>query len=173
MKKLIILTVALLALNLTGCKIMLSDNTNDISAATTTQEEVASSTEDPLPGFMGNSQLTIESYEKCTNANGQDVVIITFNFRNLSSEPMSFAGSLLDVAVFQNGTELSEAFSSDEIPSNISYELFFENNSLEVMPGYSISFQCAYILKDSSPNITVYVDKYFDDYHKLQYEIEI
>ncbi len=102
---------------------------------------------------IGDYKVEILRCRLSKDYDGKDVVIITYNFTNISDEePASFMWTFED-KVYQNGIECEHAYILDDDSYNS------ENKDKEIKAGASLEVECAYILNDTTSDIEVEVSE--------------
>ncbi len=164
MKKIIaMIAVLALALSMAGCGKKDTDTTNNETTQTTQETQVdvsenysekvdmekvegtdaTSETEkDEYKGELGNYEITIGDV-KVIEYEGDNVAVVSMEYKNKSSQEMPFTGALVATA-FQNGNEIPEA-------TVVGVEGVEMLAMVErVAPGDKITLQKAYKLRDNS-----------------------
>lgn len=99
-----------------------------------------------------NYELTVDNVLKTDDGNENEVIIIDMTFDNNSEEAISFNWAI-DLEIFQNGTQLKEAYLSYRHPAVD--EEKNDNNRLDIQGGNTIQVRKIYTLNDSSAPIEV------------------
>lgn len=111
------------------------------------QEAISDTKESEYRGTVGDSKVTIED-AKIIEYDGEDVIVVSFEFTNKSSSDQSFTG-MFDVAAIQNDEQLPpatvvgvEGIEMLSVAENIS-------------SGKTITVQKAYKLRDKTAPVTI------------------
>ncbi len=105
-------------------------------------------------GAVGDVYVSIISAEQGdTDYNGDDTVIVTYEWTNNSDESTSFMGSV-EATAFQNGQELDEAFYTDDPDGYDS-----DSQYSDVQSGATGTVTIAYVLSDDS-SVTIEVSEW-------------
>ncbi len=169
-KNLMIITAALiLVLSVSGCG--KKNNTNGNTPQSTAQTDVSDAYSQPADmdkvpgeaassdtekekytGKLGNYEVTIED-AKIVDNNGQDAVIVSFEFKNKSDSAVPFSG-VMDVMAYQDGIKLPGTVVSNIEGVNM---LAIAEH---VEKGDSIKVQQAYSLRDKSLPLEIEVREF-------------
>ena len=94
-------------------------------------------------------ELIITNSKVVTDNDKRKVLVVTFDFKNLTDEAVNFSYSL-DTKAFDDGIELDKPISMWGIDG---YD--FHNNDLDIKPGKSIQVQQAYYLNEETKEVDV------------------
>ncbi len=169
-KNLAIITAALiLVLSVSGCG--KKQNTSDTKPQNTAQTDVSDAysqpadmdkipgnaassdtSKDEYSGKLGDYEVTIED-AKIVDNNGEEAVVVSFNFKNKSNTSVPFSGAM-EVNAYQDDSRLTGTViaSTDGINMVASAE--------HVAPGDSITVQQAYKLRDKSLPLDIEVKEF-------------
>ena len=111
----------------------------------------AEPTEAKNDSSIGDYEVEILSCRLSKDYEGKDVVIITYNFTNVSGdEAASFMWAFTD-KVYQGGIECEHAYVLDDDTYDSA------NRDKEIKAGASLEVECAYVLNDTTTDIEVEV----------------
>lgn len=94
-------------------------------------------------------ELSLTNSKVVTDNSNKKVLIVTFDFKNLTDEATNFSYSL-DAKAFDDGVELDTPISMWGIDG---YD--FHNNDLDIKPGKSIQVQEAYYLNNNTKEVDI------------------
>lgn len=103
-------------------------------------------------GVLGDYTCVIKDAYQTTDYEGNDAVVVTFDFTNNSTETISFDVALY-AAVYQDGVELDYAYIGDDEIDNSSYT--------DIKPGTTLEVCEAYELRNTTSDIEVEVEEFF------------
>lgn len=129
------------------------DTDNNTESSYSEYDEVdADSDEDasdkPNDGTIGDYKCVVKSAEKCTDYEGKDAILITYEFTNNSKNAISF-DIALDSMAYQSGIGLETAFLDEET----------DWLDVEIKPGVTKEVKKAYLLRDSSTEIEIEISE--------------
>lgn len=107
---------------------------------------------DDYSGKLGDYEVTIED-AKIVDNNGEDAVIVSFNFKNKSNKEVPFSG-VMDVRAYQNEDKLSGTVITNVEGVNMLAI------SQHILKGESITVQQAYSLRDKSLPLVIEVREF-------------
>lgn len=99
---------------------------------------------------LGDYECKVKSASLTTDWEGKDAVIITYEFTNNSSEPMSFDVAL-EANAYQDGVGLETAITDDDAD-------YFD---VEIKPGVTKDVKKVYVLRDTTTPVEVEVSELF------------
>ena len=117
-------------------------------------EEVDRPTEDNTT--LGDYSIEIKSCRFAKDYAGEDVIIITYNFSNISGDEAQSFSWVCDTQAYQNGVGLNEAYILEE---GANYDM--EDRTKVVKQGGSLDVEIAYKLNDSTTDVEIEVKKLF------------
>lgn len=118
-------------------------------------------------GMLGTCNVSIKDYKLIQNADGQDVIIINYDFTNTSSEATSF-DTITYVKAFQDGIELESEYLYD----NPDYDS--NSRSKSIKDNATITVQNAFRLSNTNSPVEVEVKEFVSlDNNKLKKTFEI
>ncbi len=145
---LIIIIVLLIVIGAGGGDDNSSDNTDSGSQNGTVETTVASETK------LGSYEIEIKNARMTKDYEGKPAVVITYGFKNNSSNPVAFY-IVCEDTVYQNGVSLQESyFLVDGDPYDDA------NQTKEIKTGVTIDVDVAYVLNDTQTDIDVEVKEY-------------
>ena len=103
-------------------------------------------------GVLGDYTCVIKDAYQTTDYEGNDAVVVTFDFTNNSTEAISFDVALY-ATVYQDGVELDYAYIGDDEIDNSSYT--------DIKPGTTLEVCEAYELRNTTSDIEVEVEELF------------
>ena len=104
---------------------------------------------------LENCSVDILSCRLATDYEGKPVVIVKYSFTNNGDEAQSFSLAF-DDAVFQNGIGLNKSY---VVAENANYSA--DNQTKEIQKGATLEVEAAYVLNDTSTEITVEISALF------------
>ena len=106
-------------------------------------------------GKLGKYTVSILGYRFAENYDGENVIIVKYNFKNNSDENAAFYLTF-DASAYQNGIGLNECYFVDESANYSS-----DNQTKEIKPGANIDVEEAYLLNDNTSSIDIEVKELF------------
>lgn len=100
---------------------------------------------------IGDYGCVVKEAKLCTDYDGKDAVLITYEFTNNSSEAASFDIALYDT-VYQDGIGLETAFLADEETDSF---------DVQIKPGATKDVKKAYLLRDTTTDLEVEISESF------------
>lgn len=104
------------------------------------------------PNAIGDYVVTLSDYKIVQDYDGNDVLIVTYDYTNNSSEPTAFDIAFITHA-YQNGVEVEKCYMSYSIEDDYDSSL----QSANIQPGVTSSVQEAYYVTDMSTPIQLEV----------------
>ncbi len=156
MKKLIaVLSMFLLMLCFYGCG---GESAEDNGACDEVAEESQSA------GDLGTCYVSIGDFFLAKDYNGNDIIIINYEFTNNGEESTSFMAETITTA-YQDGVEIEANFEtySTEVENSGQYDS--DSTWKNIQPGTTITVQEAFTLANTTSDIIVEVEPFlsFDD----------
>lgn len=146
MKRLIAAVLCIcLIVSLAACNT--ESGTNDNNSAK--QESRIIKDGKPVTGEIGAIQISIEGYALTKDYQGNDAIVIYYEYTNKGENPVSFLTTISRVAS-QNGEELSAATLIDP---DVTYDI--QSSMQQVEKGQTIPVQTAFILKDTTSPVNI------------------
>lgn len=132
----------------TNSKVTFSSNTATSSGATSSKVTEASSTyinsaaepESSTP--VGKPVIKITEWHLSTGYEGEEVLVIDWEWTNIETEPKYFILAVRDT-VYQHGIECPTAYGCDEVD--------VQRHLNNIKPGVTYTLNSAYVLQDRSP----------------------
>lgn len=106
-------------------------------------------------GVLGDYTVNFTGYTLAKDYEGNDAIIVSYDFTNNSEEATS-ALAALQIQVFQDGIELETAILSDAPDGYNS-----ENEWKDIKTGATLNCQAAYILSNTSSPVEVEASEFF------------
>ena len=106
-------------------------------------------------GKLGKYTVSILGYRFAEDYDGENVIIVKYNFKNNSDENAAFYLTF-DASAYQNGIGLNECYFVDESANYSS-----DNQTKEIKPGANIDVEEAYLLNDNTSSIDIEVKELF------------
>lgn len=130
---------------------------NDLSGENTGNNPSVnvSITEPSTEGLIGDYIVKIKEFRVTDDFERSKILVVTYSFTNNSDESKAFLYTF-DDALFQNGVELSDVYSSYGIDD---YD--FSNQSRKIKPGVTLDVQVAYKLNDETTDIDAEISELF------------
>lgn len=154
MKKFLTLLLALvLALGLTACGSSSAGDTNTPAGSDSQQQESTSSPDGE--GTLGKYAVKFTGYTLAKDYQGQDTVIISFDFNN-NDEDATSAMVALNIDAYQDGIELESAILTDA-PEGYDSESEMKN----IKQGATLNCQKAFVLSNTSSPVEVEAEELF------------
>lgn len=155
MKKFLTLLLALvLALGLTACGSSSVGDTNTPAGSDSQQQESTPSSPDG-EGTLGKYAVKFTGYTLAKDYQGQDTVIISFDFTN-NDEDATSAMVALNIDAYQDGIELESAILTDA-PEGYDSESEMKN----IKQGATLNCQKAFVLSNTSSPVEVEAEELF------------
>ncbi len=113
-----------------------------------------------------NIIIDYTSAEYYTNDDGENILVVKYNFTNLAEEPQS-ASWIVKAYAYQNGVEIDTAYEYDQ--------LLYQNSSDNIQQGVTVEAASYFILTDTTNPVTVQLSEYFyyDSDEVLEIEIAL
>lgn len=131
----------------TNSKITFSSNTATSSGTTSSKVTEASSTyinsaaEPESSAPVGKPVIKITDWHLSTGYEGEDVLVIDWEWTNIETEPKYFTLAVRDT-VYQHGIECPTAYGCDEVDA--------QRHLNNIKPGVTYTLNTAYVLQDFS-----------------------
>ena len=113
------------------------------------QTEPSSTLQQTEKGNLGDFEVSIKEAKLTKDYKDNPSVIVTYTFKNNSSESHTFMSSLMDY-VYQNGVQLERTVSRNS-------EINSDNEIKNIKDGASIDVQKIYLLNDNEADLEVEV----------------
>lgn len=105
---------------------------------------------------LGKYSVTIDSCRMAQDYEGKPVVIVKYNFTNVSDENPAAFYIAFDDNAYQGGVGLNE---SDLLPDSANYSS--DNQMKEIKQGATLAVEVAYTLNDTTTDVEVEVEELF------------
>lgn len=110
--------------------------------------------QETVSGSSSKNKVSIKSARVVKTVDGQDAVIITYEYSRLSGEASYFHLEFCDTDVYQNGVALERvSLFSDEVKEATKFDSDSDTNKVKV--GYTTEVTIGYILKNKTDNLVV------------------
>lgn len=105
---------------------------------------------------IGDYEVTVQSIEKDVDYTGNDILVITYDFKN-NNDDEQMASFAVNFTAYQNGIELDRSIMSDDVDLGIGQK--------KIKPGATISGVQAGVVLDDDSLVTIEMDELisFDD----------
>lgn len=120
-------------------------------------------------GALGDYEVTIKSYEIMEDYDGNDAIVVSYDFTNNSEETTSFDVACM-YSLFQNGVELE--FTS-VYPDPDSFDAINDVTMTEIKPGTTIEIKTCHILSDLTSPVDVEVEEFLGNGDKIVKTFEL